>query len=233
VLGHFALATEQLAAPNKLAVLAIACELSIGHCWRQGGSFAAIDHKAASGRSVADVIKKPDDQFLLCLRPFDTDDVILPMPRLPLLGSFLSFRPFPVHIEEELFDVADGYRPLIAVGKPGGYRAIPGGLAYRTYLDDSEWQDYVAEKIRRAERIVMLVKDSDGVRWELARVIREGATLKTLFLLDPGVRTSDDWKTLAKMVFHCCKVPVWRHRASSSSLGGLDSSFRVEEWWRL
>jgi hypothetical protein len=46
----------------------------------------------------------------------------------------------------------------------------------------------------------MLVKDSDGVRWELARVIREGATLKTLFLLDPGVRTAEDWETLTKMV---------------------------------
>jgi hypothetical protein len=99
-----------------------------------------------------------------------------------------------------LFDVADGYRPLIAVGKPGGSKEMLGGMAYRAYLDDSEWQGYVAEKIRRAERIVIVLKDSDGVRWELAAIIREGATAKTLFLLDPGVKSEDEWQTVANLV---------------------------------
>ena len=156
--------------------------------------------KRLAGLSVAEVLRRPNDPFLLYLRPFDTDEVILPKPRLPPLSSLLSFRPFPVRIEEELFDVADGYRPLIAVGKPGGAKETPGGLAYRTYLEDSEWQAYVAQKIRDAERIVMLVRDSPGVRWELARVIREGAAAKTLFLLDPGIKDSADWEALATML---------------------------------
>jgi len=240
---------------NKLAVLAIACEhrdlmpdcVAMSSRWARGIPFALVlafvgvkaaallqsTAKRLGGLSVADVIKKPDDRFLLYLRPFDTDDVILPRPRLPLLSSFLSFRPFPVHIEEELFDVADGYRPLIAVGKPGGSRAILGGLAYRTYLDDSEWQAYVAEKIRRAERIVMVVKDSDGVRWELARVIHEGATLKTLFLLDPGVRTSDDWETLARMVvplLESAGVPPPGFEFQSRPIGFFFQSGRMVEF---
>jgi hypothetical protein len=209
-------------ASNKLAVLATACGhrelmpdcLARSSRWAHEIPFALAlalaGVKAAGllqsiakrlgGLGVADVIKRPDDRFLLYLRPFDTDDVILPKPRLPLLSSLLSFHPFPVRIEEELFDVADGYRPLIAVGKPGGAKETLGGIAYRTWLDDAEWQDYVADKIRRAERIVMLVKDSDGVRWELARVVREGAASKTLFLVDPAVRTAEDWETLAKFV---------------------------------
>jgi len=125
--------------------------------------------------------------------------VILPKPLLPLLSSLLSFRPFPVRIEEELFDVADGYRPLIAVGKPGGAKEIQGGLAYRTFLEHADWKEYVAEKIRRAEKIVVVVKDSEGVRWELSRILREGAAPKTLFLYDPAIRTSADWEGLAKM----------------------------------
>ena len=40
---------------------------------------------------------------------------------------------------KKLFDVADGYRALIAVGKPGGAKAIHGGMAYRAFLRDSEW----------------------------------------------------------------------------------------------
>lgn len=163
-------------------------------------AFLQSSAKRLSGLSVAEVLKRPNDPFLLYLRPFDTDDVILPTPRLPLLSSFLSYRPFPVRIEEELFDIADGYRPLIAVGKPGGSKETPGGLAYRTYLEDSEWQAYVAEKIRDAERIVLLLKDSAGVRWELERVIRESAAAKTLFLLDPAIKDAADLEALAGTV---------------------------------
>ena len=75
--------------------------------------------KRLGGLSVSDVLKSPDERFVLYLRPFDTDDVILPKPRLPFLSRFLTLRPFPVRVEEELFDVADGDRPLIAVARPG------------------------------------------------------------------------------------------------------------------
>ena len=206
---------------NKLAVLAIACGrelmprcMAMSTAWARDISFSLLlalagvkvaallqsFAKRLGGLSVSDVVKNTDDQFLLYLRPFDTDDVILPRPRLPLISSLFSFHPFPVRIEEELFDVADGYQPLIAVGKPGGPKAILGGLAYRAYLDDSEWQKYVADKIRRAKRIVILIKNTDGVRWELTRVIGEGGISKTLFLIDPAVRDAADWETLARTV---------------------------------
>ena len=149
--------------------------------------------------SVSDVIKKPNERFVLYLRPFDADNVILPKPRLPLLSRLFSFTPFPVRIEQELFDVADGYRPLIAVGKPGE-KSMRGDVAYRAYLDDSEWQEYVMTKIRSADRIVMVLKDTDGVRWEFGRVIGEEAIMKTLFLFDPTVRKPEEWETLEKMV---------------------------------
>ena len=35
---------------------------------------------------------------------------------------------------------------------------MTGGKAYRVYLDDSAWQGYVADKIRRADAIVLLIK---------------------------------------------------------------------------
>ena len=155
--------------------------------------------KRLGGLGVSDVIKKSDQQFVLYLWPFDADEVILPKPRLPLLSRLFSFTPFPVRIEQELFDVADGYRPLIAVGKPGE-KTMRGGVAYRTYLDDSEWQECVTTKIRAADRIVMVLKDTDGVRWEFGRVIDEAATMKTLFLVDPAVRKPTDWEMLEKMV---------------------------------
>src|SRR5262249_45586716 len=42
----------------------------------------------------------------------------------------LSLRPFPARIEDELFDVTDGYRPLIAIGNPSKSGEQLGGMAY-------------------------------------------------------------------------------------------------------
>jgi hypothetical protein len=107
---------------------------------------------------------------------------------------------------------------MIAVGKPGGSKEALGGLAYRTYLDDSEWQGYVAQKIRDADRIVLLLKDSAGVRWELERVIREGAAAKTLFLVDPAIKSDAAWDALGKTV-----VPLLQAAALAPAEFGLQS----------
>ena len=156
--------------------------------------------KRLGGLSISDVVRNPADRFLLYLRPFDTDDVVLPKPRLPFWSALLSFRPFPVRVEEEFFDVADGYRPLIAIGNPGKAGSETGGIAYRTYLDDAHWQDYMLDKIQRAESIVMVLRDTDGVRWELARIIGEGAAKKTLFLFNPSAKDPSAWQALAALI---------------------------------
>jgi hypothetical protein len=205
---------------NKLATLATACRsdtmrqcVNLSRGWAVsvplslllavgGITLAALLQaisKRLGGLSVSDVLRRGDERFVLYLRPFETDEFVLPKPRLPLVSRLFSFRPFPVRMEEELFDVADGYRPLIAVGRPGS-RAEGGGLAYRTYLDDSEWRGYVAERIRRAERIVMVIRETEGVRWEFDRILTEHAAGKTLFFFDPATRSADDWKCLEEMV---------------------------------
>ena len=101
-------------------------------------------------------------------------------------------------MEEELFDVADGYRPLIAVARPGRPIAQRGALAYRTHLTNSEWQEYVVDKIRRAESIVIVLRNTDGVRWELSKVLAEGAASKTLFLFDPAAKDAEVWGSVAE-----------------------------------
>jgi hypothetical protein len=104
-----------------------------------------------------------------------------------------------VRIEEELVRRCRRVSAPDRRRQAGGAKEIQGGLAYRTFLEHADWKVYVAEKIRRAEKIVVVVKDSEGVRWELSRILREGAAPKTLFLYDPAIRTSADWEGLAKM----------------------------------
>ncbi len=147
---------------------------------------------------VEHALRKPDASFLLYLRPFDADDVLLPKPRLPFLSGVFAFRPFPLRIEEELFDVSDGFLPLVAVGKPG--TEASGRSAYRAFLSDAEWQGFVREKIRDAAATVIVLKDTDGVRWELSTLVEEDAVSRTLFLFDPSAQDPAVWRRLSAEV---------------------------------
>jgi len=105
-----------------------------------------------------------------------------------------------VHIEEELFDVTDGYVPLIAVGRPGGSKELIGGLAYRDYLKDENWHTYVREKILAADSIVLLLNSTGGVLWELENVLSHSAFAKTIFLIDPRAKDNELWQNLTKRI---------------------------------
>jgi hypothetical protein len=149
--------------------------------------------------SVTDVLRggRP---FVLYLRSFDSDDVILPKPRMPLLSKLVYFRPFPVRIEEELFDVTDGYLPLIAIGKPGADRLPRGGMASRAHLEDQAWQDYVLERIREAQSVVMVLNTTPGVLTELSMLLNEKVSAKTLFLFDPAARERTAWRSISDRI---------------------------------
>jgi hypothetical protein len=138
--------------------------------------------------------------FVLYLRSFDSDDVILPKPRMPLLSKLVYFRPFPVRIEEELFDVTDGYLPLIAIGKPGADRLPRGGMASRAHLEDQAWQDYVLERIREAQSVVMVLNTTPGVLTELSMLLNEKVSAKTLFLFDPAARERTAWRSISDRI---------------------------------
>ena len=150
--------------------------------------------------SVSEALGDSKRRYILYLRSFTADEIILPKPRLPLLSKVLSLRPFPVHIEEELFDVTDGYLPLIAVGRPGGSQELIGGLAYRDYLKDENWQTYVRERILAADSIVLLLNSTGGVLWELENVLNHSASSKTVFLIDPRAKDNELWRNLTKRI---------------------------------
>jgi hypothetical protein len=150
--------------------------------------------------SVGKALGDSKQRYILYLRSFTADEIILPKPSLPLLSKVLSPRPFPVHIEEELFDVTDGYLPLIAVGRPGESQKLTGGLAYREYLKDENWQTYVREKILAADSIVLLLNSTGGVLWELESVLSHSASSKTVFLIDPRAKDNELWQNLTKRI---------------------------------
>lgn len=78
------------------------------------------------------------------------------------------------------------------------------GLAYREYLSESEWRNYVEDKMLNAEKIVLVLSATAGVLWELNRLVALGAASKTLFFFDPRARDRETWLRIKEAI-----VPIF------------------------
>jgi hypothetical protein len=111
----------------------------------------------------------------------------------------------------------DGRGDLIAIGNPqdrkGAARQSPWG-AQRLYVDDAHWQETVTMLSRDADRIVLCIDASDGVRWEIAHVLQSGHANKTLFFLNPSIdvqtRTRQLMEDFGVSAAHLASVDVDR-----------------------
>jgi hypothetical protein len=126
----------------------------------------------------------------LFLRAFRDDQIRMRRASRNLFSSVFDLGRLPTTLDELMLERLDGRGDLIAVGNPqdrkGGARRTPWG-AQRLYVDDAHWRETVTMLARDADRIVLCVDASDGVRWEIAHVLREGHAKKTLFFLNPSI----------------------------------------------
>ena len=126
----------------------------------------------------------------LFLRAFRDDQVRIRRASRNLFSSIFDLGRLPATVDELMLERFDGRGDLIAIGNPqdrkGAARQSPWG-AQRLYVDDAHWHETVTMLARDADRIVLCVDASDGVRWEIAHVLRSGHANKTLFFLNPSV----------------------------------------------
>jgi hypothetical protein len=126
----------------------------------------------------------------LFLRAFRDDQIRIRRASWNLFSSVFDLGRVPATLDELMLERLDGHGDLIAIGNPqdrtGAARRSPWG-AQRLYVDDAHWQETVTMLARDADRIVLCVDASDGVRWEIAHVLREGHAKKTLFFLNPSI----------------------------------------------
>lgn len=126
----------------------------------------------------------------LFLRAFRDDQVRIRQASRNLFSSIFDLGRVPATLDELMLERLDGRGDLIAIGNPrdrkGGARQSPWG-AQRLYVDDAHWQETVTMLARDADRIVLCVDASDGVRWEIAHVLQSGHAGKTLFFLNPSL----------------------------------------------
>jgi hypothetical protein len=125
----------------------------------------------------------------LFLRAFRDDQVRIRRASRNLFSIVFDLGRVPATLDELMLERLDGRGDLIAIGNPqdrkGAAPQSPWG-AQRLYVDDAHWQETVTMLARDADRIVLCIDASDGVRWEVAHVLKSGHANKTLFFLNPA-----------------------------------------------
>jgi hypothetical protein len=126
----------------------------------------------------------------LFLRAFRDDQVRIRRASRNLFSFIFDLGRTPGTLDELMLERLDGRGDLIAIGNPkdrkGTARQSPWG-AQRLYVDDAVWKETVVMLASEAERIIQCVDDTDGVRWEIAHVLRGDRARKTLFFLNPDL----------------------------------------------
>jgi hypothetical protein len=167
-----------LGAPVVVAALCLVLANRLRHFGRQH----FIDRLAA--------LKVSPAGSTLFLRAFRDDQVRIRRASRNLFSSIFDLGRVPATLDELMLERLDGRGDLIAVGNPrdrrGAARQSPWG-AQRLYVDDAHWHETVTMLMRDADRIVLCVDASDGVRWEIAHLLQGGHAGKTLFFLNPSV----------------------------------------------
>jgi len=126
----------------------------------------------------------------LFLRAFRDDQVRIRRASRNLFSIVFDLGRVPATLDELMLERLDGRGDLIAIGNPRDRKSAapqsPWG-AQRLYVDDAHWQETVTMLARDADRIVLCIDASDGVRWEIAHVLQSGHANKTLFFLNPSI----------------------------------------------
>lgn len=99
-----------------------------------------------------------------------------------------------VRIEDLLAEEAEAFGPVIAIGEPGV--AVRSGAA-RAYFPGAEWQAAVGEWIEEAQFVLIVAGFTEGVSWELERVLARGHANKSIVIFPPGDdRLAGRWELL-------------------------------------
>jgi hypothetical protein len=125
--------------------------------------------------------KKQHRPIVLYLRSF-FDDQLKMRARAANGRSWLE-RIVKVTFEEVLVDHLWRYGPVVAVGKPGD--KLPPLGAARDYLPDESWQQKVEQLMNEADIIVTVLGRTEGLAWEITKVIELGLLSKLIFVLPP------------------------------------------------
>jgi hypothetical protein len=159
-------------------------------------------HLAAS---VSEIRARDSRAPILLLRSFGDD----------MIGVFEGYRPsfgrrrsksFEEVLTEHLWEIG----PVIAIGRPG--ESLPRLGAAREYISNQDWQARMAEMAASAQRIVLIVGRTDGILWEIRKLLSTGFLGRTILVFPPILpeELRNRWEAVSKELGmgDACAVPV-------------------------
>jgi hypothetical protein len=132
-------------------------------------------HLSASASEIRAHDMRPP---ILLLRSFADDMIgIVHEFRLAL------FQRLSHSFEEVLTEQLWKHGPVIAIGRPG--EAVPPLGAAREYVDNQAWQARVEELSSSCSMLVLILGRTEGVLWEIRRIVASGLLDRTLIVFPP------------------------------------------------
>ena len=132
----------------------------------------------------SELVKKDSRRIVLYLRSFH-DDRKIKLRARATDGRILLERLVKISFEELVTNHLWGFGPVLAIGDPSTRgHAAPLGAA-RDYVADAGWQETATQLMGQSSMIVAIAGATQGLAWEIGRIVEHGFLAKFVFLLPP------------------------------------------------
>lgn len=146
--------------------------------------------KKLTARSAEETLARDPRAPVLLLRSFRYDtDRTLRQWGVRLAAGLIGGHPQTTSPEQALVGELGVIGPVVAIGKPG--ERLPKLGAARLYVADDQWQDKVRELSSRAALTVLGIGESDGLFWELERIVGQADPTRVLLYEPPLAKERD------------------------------------------
>ena len=147
-------------------------------------------------RSLEDMQAADRRAPVLFLRSFLDDQVALPTREPTWEQWLLDASSRSLNFDLIALEEGSAVGPVVALGDPSD-PAPPYGAA-RGYFDHDDWQAAVAQLCDKAAAVILVLDETEGVKWEIARLSSTPLRGKTLYLLAPGDIDAPRGRTLMR-----------------------------------
>lgn len=128
-----------------------------------------------------DLLKEDTRPPVLYLRSFNNDNLKNDSGKIKFLNVLTPLDPPD---EVDLCRFLFTYGPVIAIGKPG--EEIPPLGASRMYAGEN-WKEKICVLMDQSQYIIILLNNTNGLKWEISEAIRRSLINKTIFIMPPRI----------------------------------------------
>ncbi len=167
---------------RKEGILAMAGALGLTVLFVQFQSRIGLFVRRHFQLGAVEALEEDPRPNILFLRSFQADNQFV-MSTSSWLGKLLGKTNMP--LEAVLTDQLQDFGPVIAIGRPGEPLPPLGAARFYAPKEGEEWKRHVTEFATDAQLVVVMLGETEGVRWEYDLLARANWLGKTIFIVPP------------------------------------------------